>query len=98
MKKISVTTVPEGCALENMRDAGMGVRFVAIVGIHIRTKEGGEIFIHDDGLERGDHPPPGCLEDILVIPGWINLLHSGRLNTRVSVLVSYPANILILVS
>ena len=76
----------------------MGVRFVPIVRIHVRAKEGWEIFIHDDGLERGDHPPPGCLENILVIPGWIHLLHSGGLNTRVSVLVSYPAKILILVS
>ena len=76
----------------------MGVGLVALVRADAGAEEGGEILVHDDGLERSDHTSPGRLKNVFIIPSWVHLLHSGRLNTWVSVLVSYPASILILVS
>ena len=76
----------------------VSIWLVASVRVQVSTEEGGKIFIHDDRLEGGDDPSSSCLENILIVPAWIHLLHSRRLNTEVSVLVSYPAKILILVS
>ena len=44
-------TSPECRALEDVRDAGMNVRLVAGVGGEVGAKEGGQVLVHDDGLE-----------------------------------------------
>ena len=93
-----ILTIPERGTLEDMRDSRMGVWLIALVEIQVSTEEGREIFVHDDGLQRGNDSSSGCLENVLVIPAWIHLLYSRSLNTEVSVLVSVPAKILILVS
>ena len=50
----------------------MSVRTVAIVGGDVRAQEGREVLVHDDGLQRGDDATSGGLENVLIIPVWID--------------------------
>ena len=57
-KKMLTGDWPECRWLEDMGDAGVGVGPVAGVGRHLLPQEGGQVLVHDDRLQRGDHPPP----------------------------------------
>ena len=43
----------------------MGVGPVAWVGRHLLPQEGGQVLVHDDRLQGGDHSPPRYV-DILI--------------------------------
>ena len=45
-------TVPEGGGLEDVGDAGVDVRLVAVVLVHFLAEERGEVLVHDDRLEK----------------------------------------------
>ena len=45
----------------------------------ISPEEGGQVLVHDDGLEGGDDSTPGSLKNVLIIPVWIDFPHSVRL-------------------
>ena len=58
----------------------MGVWVVAGVGGGGEgPEEGGQVLVHDDGLEGGDDSSPGSLKNVLIIPVWIDFPHSVRL-------------------
>ena len=59
-----------------MGDAGVSVRVIAGVGGDLGPEEGGEILVHDDGLEGGDDATSSSLKNVLIIPVRIDFPHS----------------------
>lgn len=57
----------------------MYVWLVAAIGIEPRTTEkGGEIFVHEDILKRGDDQASGALKNVFVAPARVLVLHAVR--------------------
>ena len=54
----------------------MSVRTVAGVGLYVRAEEGGEVLVHDDGLQWGDDATSGGLKNVLIIPVRIDFPNS----------------------
>ena len=54
---INDIVLPEGGALEDVWDAGVGVGLVAEVGGGGLAQEGGQVLVHDHRLQRRDHAP-----------------------------------------
>ena len=46
---------PESSALEDVRDARVGVRLVPLVGLEAVAEEGGEVLVHGDRLQGSNH-------------------------------------------
>ena len=46
----------------------MSVGAVAGVGGDLGAEEGGEVLVHDDGLQGGDDATSGGLKNVLIIP------------------------------
>ena len=71
-------TEPESGALKHVRNARVNVGLVTVVRPDFGAQKGRQVFVHDDGLQRGDHPSPGGLENVLVEPIRVLLLdHFG---------------------
>ena len=41
--------------MEDVRDARVGVRLVPLVGLEAVAEEGGEVLVHGDRLQGGNH-------------------------------------------
>ena len=46
---------PESSALEDVRDARVGVGLVPLVGLEAVAEEGGEVLVHGDRLQGSNH-------------------------------------------